>query len=120
MNSGKKIKTTENESDENLPFDIYDSDYPTRIIPSKDNSSYFMDSKLSVRNASNTVETALNEYDVDDEEDFISKYIMTCYLLLKIKSLETLTTFSNVLKKNTMHLFEQFCLVFNLWPIPSF
>jgi len=78
MNSENKIKTIENESDENLPFDIYDLDYPTRIIPSKDNSSYFTDSKSSVRNASNTIETAMNEYDVDDEEDFISKY-MTCY-----------------------------------------
>jgi len=78
MSSGKKIKTIENESDENLLFDIYDSDYPTRIISSENNSSSFMDSKSSVRVASNTGGTALNDYDVDDEEDFISKY---CCLL---------------------------------------
>jgi len=78
MSSGKKIKTIENESDENLPFDIYDSDYPTRINPSENSSSSFMDSKSSVRVASNTGGSALNEYDVDDEEDFISNY---CCLL---------------------------------------
>jgi len=79
MSSGKKIKTIENESDENLPFDIYDSDYPTRVISSKNNSSSFMDSKSSVRVALNTGgTTTLNDYDVDDEEDFISKY---CCLL---------------------------------------
>jgi len=78
MSSGKKIKTIENESDENLPFDIYDSGYPTRVISSENNSSSFMDSKSSVRVTSNTGGTALNDYDVDDEEDFISKY---CCLL---------------------------------------
>lgn len=74
MSSEKKIKTIENEGDENLPFDIYDSDYPTRVIPSENNSSSFMDSKSSLRVPSNTGGTALHEYDVDDEEDFISKY----------------------------------------------
>jgi len=86
MSSGKKILTIENESDENLPFDIYNSDHSTRIILSKNNNSS-LDSKLPARNASNTIETALNEYDVDDEEDFISKYI-TYYLFFNIKSLK--------------------------------
>jgi len=75
MSSGKKIKVIENNSDENLPFDIFGSDYPTRVITSENNGSSFMNSKSALRVSSNTGGTAaLNEYDVDDEEDFISKY----------------------------------------------
>jgi len=85
MSSEKKIEIIENESDENLPFDIYDSDYPKRMIPSENNSNSFMESKSARRVASNTIgTTALNEYDVDDEEDFISMYyyyILFSYLL---------------------------------------
>lgn len=80
MSSDKKIEIIENESDENLPFDFYDLDYPTRVIPSKNYNNSFMESKSAVRVASNTNRTtALNEYDVDDEEDFISKFYFLVY-----------------------------------------
>lgn len=112
MSSGKKIKTFENESEENLPFDIYDSDYSTRVIPSENNGNSFMDSKSSVRVASNTGGTALNEYDVDDEEDFISNY----YYLLLIR-LQLNYAFKSIANKyflKKVHLFEQLGFVFNL------
>lgn len=97
MSSDKKIEIIKNESDENLPFDIYDLDYPTRVIPSKNYNNSFMESKSAVRVSSNTNgTTALNEYDVDDEEDFISKCY---YLLLNI----------NTLKLN--HVFKQIAII---------
>lgn len=87
MSSGKKIKIIENQNDENLPFDIYDSDYPPTVTRSENNRSSLMDSKSTARVASSTSPSgALNDYDVDDEEDFISKYnIIRGYNYVKTK-----------------------------------
>lgn len=75
MSPEKRSKTLKNSNtDENLPFDIYDDsgEYTTR---SKDS---FYASKLAVHVTSssdnNSPRSAPNEYDEDDEEDFISKY----------------------------------------------
>jgi len=97
MSSDKKIEIVENESDENLPFDFYDLDYPTKVIPSNNYNNSFMESKSAVRVASNSNGTygtnALNEYDVDDEEDFISTFY---YLILNINALKLNLVFKQI------------------------
>lgn len=75
MSPEKKIKKPKNESDENLPFDIYDSEYSTIKVPSEKDGS-FLASESIVNVKSNLSGSALSEYDDDDEEDFISKYFI--------------------------------------------
>lgn len=81
MSPEKRSKTLKNSNtDENLPFDIYDDsgEYTARMIDDRRDSFYA--SKLAVKVTSssdnNAPRTAPNEYDEDDEEDFISKYTM--------------------------------------------
>lgn len=73
MSPEKKTKKTKNENDENLPFDIYDSEYSTTRVPSENDGS-FLASESTVNVKSSFSDTILNEFDEDDEEDFISKY----------------------------------------------
>lgn len=77
MSPEKKTKKTknENENDENLPFDIYDSEYSTTTVPSENNGS-FLASESAVNVKSSFSDTIHNDYDEDDEEDFISKYFI--------------------------------------------
>lgn len=75
--SPEKRSKSSSDTDENLPFDIYDDsgEYTTRMIDDREDSFYA--SKLAVHVTSSSVnDAAPNEYDVDDEEDFISKYTM--------------------------------------------
>lgn len=77
MSPEKKTKNTHNENDENLPFDIYDSvQYSaTTKVRCEQNGDIRVDSKSAARvlsNANNASRIQSNEYDEDDEEDFIS------------------------------------------------
>lgn len=72
----KKTKNIKNENDENLPFDIYDS----KRFSSENNDSFLSSKSASTSNVITSNSNAdggriINEYDEDDEEDFISKYI---------------------------------------------
>lgn len=70
MSSEKKPKKNKNENDENLPLD---TEYTTIRVPSENDGS-FLTSESTVNFKSSLSGTILNEYDEDDEEDFISKY----------------------------------------------
>lgn len=75
MSPEKKTKKTKNENDENLSFDIYEPEYSTIREPSENNGS-FLAPESAVNVKSSLSDTILNDYDEDDEEDFISKYFI--------------------------------------------
>lgn len=80
MSPEKRSKSLKNtNTDENLPFDIYDSgEYTTRMIDDHKDSFYATKLAVHVTSSSdnNAPRTSPKEYDEDDEEDFISKYTM--------------------------------------------
>lgn len=70
MSPEKKTVNVNNEIKNNsLLFDVYDSEYSRKIV--SENSGLFLASK-STTSISSSNTTVLNEYDEDDEEDFIS------------------------------------------------
>lgn len=74
MSPEKKTKNVNNESEKNLPlYDIYDTGYSRKIA--SENNGLYMTPKSTTSNSNNST-AVLNEYDVDDEEDFISKYLI--------------------------------------------
>lgn len=74
MSPEKKTKIVNNESEKNLPlFDINDSEYSRSRKIASENNDLFFTSKSTTSNPNSMV---LNEYDEDDEEDFISKYLI--------------------------------------------
>jgi hypothetical protein len=74
MSPEKETNDVNNEIEKNLPlFNIYDSEYSRKIAP--ENSGLFLASKSTTSNSSNDT-TILNEYDEDDEEDFISTFFI--------------------------------------------
>lgn len=75
MSPEKKTKKSKNENDENLPFDIYDSEYSTTRVPSENDGSFLV-SESAVNVKSSFSDPMPNEFDEDDEEDFISKYFI--------------------------------------------
>lgn len=73
MSPEKRAKSVKNKNDEVLPFDIY----RTRN-GEKCNDSADLSSKTHVTmNSNNVTDVMTNECDEDDEEDFISKYLIT-------------------------------------------
>lgn len=73
MSSEKKTKITKNKSDENSPVD---SEYSTRVA--NESNDYFLTSNMPPTSTVtyNPNATMPNDYDEDDEEDFISKYFI--------------------------------------------
>lgn len=81
MSPEKKTKSdNKNKCDENSPFDIFDSEYSTGGDSNENDDSFFVPNLTSntVVNL-NSSSTVLNDYDEDDEEDFISKYLISIY-----------------------------------------
>lgn len=79
MSPEKNTKNTKNENDDNLPFDIYDSlQYSaTTKVRCEKNGGIRVDLKSAAHVSSdpnNASRIQSNEYDDDDEEDFISNY----------------------------------------------